>query len=152
MRTSLAAQRVKRLPATREPRVRSLGWEDPLGKEMAAHSRTLAWRSCAGPLLLHGLFSSCSEQGLPSHCGAWASHCRGFFSRESRVPGEELRWLRCLGSVLAVARLWHTGSVVVAQRLSRCTACGVFPGRGSSPCPWPWRADSYPLYPQGISI
>ena len=35
---------VKRLPAMREPRVRSLGWEDPLEKEMATHSSTLAWR------------------------------------------------------------------------------------------------------------
>ena len=38
------AQRIKRLPAMRETRVRSLGWEDPLEKEMATHSRILAWR------------------------------------------------------------------------------------------------------------
>ena len=38
------AQRVKRLPAVRETRVRSLGWEDPLEKEMATHSSILAWR------------------------------------------------------------------------------------------------------------
>ena len=38
---SLVAQRLKRLPAMR---VRSLGWEDPLEKEMATHSSTLAWR------------------------------------------------------------------------------------------------------------
>ena len=41
---SLVAQMVKRLPAMRETRVRSLGWEDPLEKEMATHSSTLAWR------------------------------------------------------------------------------------------------------------
>ena len=34
------AQTVKRLPAVRETRVRSLGWEDPLEKEMATHSST----------------------------------------------------------------------------------------------------------------
>ena len=28
----------------RETRVRSLGWEDPLEKEMAIHSRTIAWK------------------------------------------------------------------------------------------------------------
>ena len=28
----------------RETRVRSLGWEDPLEKEMAIHSRTVAWK------------------------------------------------------------------------------------------------------------
>ena len=41
---SLVAQRLKRLPGMRETRVRSLGWEDPLEKEMATHSSTLAWR------------------------------------------------------------------------------------------------------------
>ena len=38
------AQRLKRLPARRETWVRSLGWEDPLEKEMTTHSRILAWR------------------------------------------------------------------------------------------------------------
>ena len=37
------AQVVKNLPAMRESRVQSLGWEDPLGKEMATHSSILAW-------------------------------------------------------------------------------------------------------------
>ena len=41
---SLVAQTVKRLPAMWETRVRSLGREDPLEKEVAAHSRTLAWK------------------------------------------------------------------------------------------------------------
>ena len=35
---------VKHLPAMRETRVRSLGWQDPLEKEMATHSSTLAWK------------------------------------------------------------------------------------------------------------
>ena len=35
---------VKRLPAMRETWVRSLGQEDPLEKEMAIHSSTLAWK------------------------------------------------------------------------------------------------------------
>ena len=38
------AQTVKRLPAVRETQVQSLGWEDPLEKEMATHSSTLAWK------------------------------------------------------------------------------------------------------------
>ena len=38
------AQRIKRLPAMQETRVRSLGWEDPLEKEMATHSSILASR------------------------------------------------------------------------------------------------------------
>ena len=34
---------VKRLPTMRKTRVRSLGWEDPLEKEMATRSSILAW-------------------------------------------------------------------------------------------------------------
>ena len=41
-RASLVAQRLKCLPAMRETRVRSLGWEDPLGEEMATHYCILA--------------------------------------------------------------------------------------------------------------
>jgi len=44
IRTSLVAQTVKRLSTTWETRVRSLGQEDPLEKEMAIHSSTLAWK------------------------------------------------------------------------------------------------------------
>ena len=35
---------VKSLPAMQETGVQSLGWEDPLEKEMATHSSTLAWK------------------------------------------------------------------------------------------------------------
>ena len=38
------AQMVKSLPAMQETRVRSLGWKDPLEKEMATHSNILAWK------------------------------------------------------------------------------------------------------------
>ena len=38
------AQKVKCLPAMQETWVRSLGQEDPLDKEMATHSSTLAWK------------------------------------------------------------------------------------------------------------
>ena len=41
---SLVAQTVKRLSTMRETGVRSLGQEDPLEKEMAIHSSTIAWR------------------------------------------------------------------------------------------------------------
>ena len=41
---SLVAQMVKHLPTMRETQVRSLGLEDPLEKEMATHSSTLAWK------------------------------------------------------------------------------------------------------------
>ena len=44
MPSSLVAQIVKRLPTMRETQILSLGWEDPLEKEMATHSSTLAWK------------------------------------------------------------------------------------------------------------
>ena len=42
--TSIVVQTVKRLPTMRETKVRSLGQEDPLEKEMATHSSILAWK------------------------------------------------------------------------------------------------------------
>ena len=42
--TSLVAQTVRSLPAMWETWVRSLGWEEPLEKEMASHSNILAWK------------------------------------------------------------------------------------------------------------
>ena len=41
---SLVVQLVKNPPAMQETLVRFLGWEDPLEKEMAIHSSTLAWK------------------------------------------------------------------------------------------------------------
>ena len=37
-------QMVKKLPVVQEMQVQSLGWEDPLEREMATHSSILAWR------------------------------------------------------------------------------------------------------------
>ena len=41
---SLVAQTVKRLPAVQETWVQSLGWENPLEKEMATYCSILAWK------------------------------------------------------------------------------------------------------------
>ena len=43
----------------------------------------------------------------------------------------------------------RTGSVVVAHGPSCSAACGIFPDRGSNPCPVHWQADSQPLRHQG---
>ena len=43
-RTPLVVQTVERLPTVWETWVQSLGPEDPLEKEMATHSSTLAWK------------------------------------------------------------------------------------------------------------
>ena len=42
--TSLLAQTVKCLPTIWDTLVQSMGWEDPLEKEMATHPSTLAWK------------------------------------------------------------------------------------------------------------
>ena len=39
---TLVAQTVKNLPAMQETQVRSLGWEDPLEKEIETHSRMVS--------------------------------------------------------------------------------------------------------------
>ena len=44
-KASLVVQMVKNLPTMWETQVRSLGWEDPLKKEMATHSSIFAWNS-----------------------------------------------------------------------------------------------------------
>ena len=43
-RASLVAQTVKNLPVMQEIWVQSLGWEDPLEKEIVTHSCILAWK------------------------------------------------------------------------------------------------------------
>ena len=42
--TSQVAQTVKCLSTMQETWVQALGWEDPLEKEMAIHSSTIAWK------------------------------------------------------------------------------------------------------------
>ena len=44
MMAYLVAQWVKNLPAVQETGNQSLGWEDPLEKEMATHSSILSWK------------------------------------------------------------------------------------------------------------
>ena len=41
---SSVAQMVKSLPAMQETQVLSLGWEDPLEREMDAHTSILSWK------------------------------------------------------------------------------------------------------------
>ena len=55
---SPVAQLVKNPPATWETWVRSLGWEDPLGKGKATHSSILA---CRIPGEVHGIAKSQTE-------------------------------------------------------------------------------------------
>ena len=54
-RTSLVPRLLKILPAMKETRVQSVGWEDSLEKETATHSSILAWRI---PWTIHGIAKS----------------------------------------------------------------------------------------------
>ena len=57
---SLVGQTVKNLPVMQETKIQSLGWKDPLEKEMATHSSILAWRIpwTEEPGGLHGITKS----------------------------------------------------------------------------------------------
>ena len=57
---------VKRLPAMQETWIRSLGQEDPLEKEMATHSSTLAWK-------------------IPMDGGAWWAAVHGVVEGRTRL-------------------------------------------------------------------
>ena len=61
VRASLVAQRVKHLPAMQETWDRSLGWEDPLEKEMATHSSILPMDRGAWWATVHGVTKSQSQ-------------------------------------------------------------------------------------------
>ena len=54
------AQLVKNLPAIWETWIRSLGWEDPLGKGKATHSSILAWSGLENSMdrIVHGVTKS----------------------------------------------------------------------------------------------
>ena len=55
---------VKLLPTKRETRVRSLGQEDPLEKEMATHSSIHAWKIPQTEELVHGVAESDTTERL----------------------------------------------------------------------------------------
>ena len=64
--TSLVAQMVKHLSTMQETWVRALGWEDPLEKEMATRSSTIAWKipQTKKPGRLHSIGVVKSQTGL----------------------------------------------------------------------------------------
>ena len=88
---SLVAQMVKRLPAVRETRVQSLGCEDPLEKEMAAHSSTVAWKIpwTEEP---DGLQSMGSQVIPPSKFQVgWENKCRKWnYQKETKASSSQM--------------------------------------------------------------
>ena len=70
------AQMVKCLPTMQETQVQFLGQEDPLGKEMATHSSTLAWKI---PWMQeHGRLQSMGSQGVRHDFTSTFSPVKGF--------------------------------------------------------------------------
>ena len=68
------AQIVKSLPAMLETRVQSLGWEEPLEKDMATHASVLAWRTPwteePGGLPVRGTAESDTTERLTRSCAS----------------------------------------------------------------------------------
>ena len=94
---------------------------------------------CAGSWLLHGLFSSCSEQGLLSSCSVRASHCSDFSRCRAQALGHP-------GFSSCSSQLYSTGSTVCRSFFK---ACGIFLDRGSNLCLLRCQANSLPLSHQG---
>ena len=93
------AQRLKRLAGMRETRVRSLGWEDPLEKEMATQSSTLAWRI---PWREEpGRLKSMGSQRVGHDWATSHTHCSSIFSFV-RPLQNFLQWLHHFNFSLTV--------------------------------------------------
>ena len=77
---------VKNLPAMQEPQetwVWSLGWEDPLGEEMATHSSILGWR-----ILWTEEPGGLQSMGLQRVGHVWATEHSTTRARETRPPSD----------------------------------------------------------------
>ena len=92
IRASLVAQMVKHLSAMQETWVQSLGWEDPLEKEMAAHSSILAWKIpwTMEPGRLHGVSKSQKRLRFPFPFQSTSCKILGWMKHklEPRLLGE----------------------------------------------------------------
>ena len=99
---------------------------------------------CAGSslLIVEWAFSSCSEWGLFSSCGVQLPVAVAFFCCEMQALG-------LVGSVVATPRLRHSGSVVVAHRLSCPVSRGIFLDQGLNLRLLHWQTASLPLSHQG---
>ena len=76
---------VKRLPTMWEIQVWSLGWEDPMGKEMATHSSTLAWKN-------------------PTDGGSWQATVHGVAKSRTRLSDFTFTFIHILK---AEHKAWH---------------------------------------------
>ena len=83
---SLVTQLIKNPPAMWETWVQFLGWEDPLEKEMATHSSSLAWKIPWTEERTYGLFWWLSSKESSCQC-----RTRGFYSRVRNIP-QRRKW------------------------------------------------------------
>ena len=86
---SLVAQVVKNMPAMQETQVRSLNWEDPLGRGMAAHSSMFGWRipmdRGAWQATVHGVTKSQTWLSAYTHINPnWGP----FYKRSDHCPSK----------------------------------------------------------------
>ena len=94
---------------------------------------------CVGSSLLRGPFSCCSEWGLHSSCGLWASHCCGFscwapghigfcsyssWAQQSRLLASRAQ-AQYLGH-MGLAAPWDVGSSWMIEPMSLALAGGLF--------------------------
>ena len=108
--TSLVAQMVKRLSTMQETWVRSLGWEDPLEKEMATHSSTLAWKI------------PCTEEPCRLQ-SMWSQRVRHDWAMASYHM-----------HICQVVRITHRISVMITQKCVFCSC--VYHTRPGHSNPW----------------
>ena len=110
---SLVAQTVKCLSAVQETWVWSLGWEDPLENEMAAHSSILAWKNpmdgipwTAEPGRLPSMGSAKSRTQLSDFTFTFSKkHKSESLKVQSQVP-ECLPWAGCMHRWQALIGSW----------------------------------------------
>ena len=100
------AQRLKRLPGMRKTRVRSLGREDPLEKEMATHSS-----------------NSCLEN--PMDGGAWWATVHGVTKSQTQLSNFTLTF-----HFHALEKEMATHSSVLAWRIPGMVEPGGLPSMG----------------------
>ena len=136
------AQRLKRLPTMRETWVRSLGWEDPLEKEMATHSSVLAWRipwreepsrlqSTGSQRVGHDWVTSLSPSLSFLYSSDWWTSC---FNRRQMVGGWWPEFARGVGKLSDLGNLYEEFSRMGRLFIYGCAGssllCGLFSSCG----------------------
>ena len=108
--SSLVAQMVKHLPTMWKTQVRSLGWEDPLEKEMATHSSILSWRIpwTEEPGKLQSMESQRVRHDWVTSLSFFLSFFTGFWPSSTRVTQDNDSCSLGL-SVWPVKWCWHGG-------------------------------------------